>query len=82
MMRDTTKKKAGARIVAYVIIGVLVVFIASLVIAVAADGEWGALGIIGIYGLMIAAVVVGIVIALRQRMREIDSGEEEDAKQY
>lgn len=82
MMRDTTKKKTGARIAALVVVGFLVLLIASLLIALAADGEWAAMGIIGIYALVIGAVVVGIVIALRQRIREIDSGEEEDAKKY
>ena len=82
MMRATTKKKTGARIAALVVVGFLVLLIASLLIALAADGEGAAMGIIGIYALVIGAVVVGIVIALRQRIREIDSGEEEDAKKY
>ena len=29
-----------------------------------------------------AAVIIGVLLAVRQRMREIDAGEEEDARQY
>lgn len=81
-MQDTTKKKKAAKIAAFTVIGFLAAFIASLLIALAADGAWAAMGVIGIYAVLIAAVIVGVVIALRQRMREIDSGEEEDAKKY
>ena len=35
-----------------------------------------------IYGGVIVAAIVGVVAALRQRLQEIESGEEEDAKQY
>ena len=82
MMRDTTKKKAGAGIAALVLIGFLTLFIVALIVAVAAEGELAAMAVIGIYVLIIAAVIVGIGIALGQRIREINSGEEDDAKQY
>jgi len=31
---------------------------------------------------VIVAVIVGVVVALNQRLREIEGGEEEEAKQY
>ena len=42
MMRDTTKKKIGARIAALVIVGFLTVFVVFLVAAVVAEGELAA----------------------------------------
>lgn len=35
-----------------------------------------------VYGLMIIAAMVGVVIALRQRLKEIEGGEEDEAAQY
>lgn len=40
------------------------------------------MGILIVYGLLIVAVILGVLAALRQRLKEIESGEEEDAKQY
>ena len=36
----------------------------------------------GLYSLMIVAMIVGVLMALRQRLQEIRGGEEEDAKKY
>lgn len=36
----------------------------------------------GLYGVLIVAMIVGVVMALCQRLREIWGGEEEDAKKY
>lgn len=33
-------------------------------------------------GAVFLAVLVGVFLALRQRLKEVDSGEEEDAKKY
>ena len=35
-----------------------------------------------IYGGIILAIILGIAAALRQRLRELESGEEEDARKY
>ena len=35
-----------------------------------------------LYALVLLAVIVGVVIALIQRLREIERGEEEDARKY
>lgn len=34
------------------------------------------------YGILGGAVVVGVLLALRQRLEEIDGGEEDEASQY
>ena len=34
------------------------------------------------YAIVGTAIIAGILLALRQRLREIDRGEEEDASQY
>lgn len=81
-MHEISKKKRAAMLCAAAVIGFLLAYFGSVLIAVAMDDAWAALAILGIYGLMILAAVVGIVLALRQRMRELDTGEEEDAKQY
>ena len=47
------------------------------------DGEgFAAMLFLLIYGVLGGAVVVGVMLALRQRLREIDGGEEDDAAQY
>ena len=38
--------------------------------------------VFGLYGLLIVAMIVGVLVALRQRLREIRGGEEEDAEKY
>ena len=45
-------------------------------------GKALAVGFLLIYGGVIVAAIVGVVAALRQRLQEIEGGEEEDAKQY
>ena len=39
-------------------------------------------GIILIYIILIVAVVAGIIVSIRKRIREKASGEEEEAKKY
>lgn len=83
-MRDTTKKKRGAIIAAVVVIAVLSAYLGSFLFAMVAESLEGlAVALIMIvYGGMILAVIFGVVAALNQRLKELDGGEEEDAKQY
>ena len=46
------------------------------------SGDGGAVVILILYALVLLAVIVGVVIALIQRLREIERGEEEDARKY
>lgn len=83
-MRDTTKKKRGAIIAAVVVIAVLSAYLGSFLFAMVAESLEGlAVALIMlVYGGMILAVIFGVVAALNQRLKELDGGEEEDAKQY
>ncbi len=85
-MQDTTKnsKKKAPIICAAVVIGLLGIFLATILFPLIGEvyGELLAVGFLLIYGLGIIAVIIGVLVALRQRMKEIESGEEEDARKY
>lgn len=83
-MRDTIKQKKAAILCAVIILGVIGIFLAAMIFTVF-EVEFGVLAVaafILIYGAAILAVIIGIIIALRQRLKEIESGEEEEAKKY
>ena len=83
---DRRKKRIGSIMAAlFVPFYVLPLVIGSVFAAVAfiRDGEClAAILFLLIYGVLGGAVVVGVVLALRQRLREIEGGEEDDAAQY
>lgn len=88
-MRKTTKKKLAPvliAVVAAVFLGGF--FFLPLIIALSAYAETGFAAEFFIpfsmicYALIGVSIIVGVLLALRQRLREIDGGEEEDAKQY
>ena len=86
-MRETTekkRKKRGPVLCAAVVIAIAAFYLAVVVYPLLGEcyGEAVALGILVLYGLVILAVIVGVLLALRQRLKEIEGGEEEDAKQY
>jgi len=77
--------------VAPVVVALLVIAYITPVIAVAVMSMAGLLEMGGglapalcllLYLLMGGGVVAGVFMALRQRLREIDGGEEEDAQKY
>lgn len=83
-MRNTTKKKWAAIVCTVAVILVLAVYLGGLLFAGLSEEQdmlsvWL---ILGVYGAGIVAVIVGVVFALSQRLKEIEGGEEEDAKQY
>ena len=79
------RSKSIAPIVCAVVIITLVMATIG-VFAFAAAIVWmesTAVGIlIGVYALLYVAIIVGVVFALRERLREIRGGEEDDASQY
>ena len=83
-MRNTTDKKQGAIACAAVGIGFFVVILAILLFSLVAEtcADWIAWLVVLLYGAIILAVILGIAAALRQRLRELESGEEEDARKY
>lgn len=90
-MRKTTDKK-GHGLLGGVIVTILVVGLVLLVLTVLFQalgpvfpflGQLGAsLGILLFYIGAIVAVGVGVVVALYQRWKEIQGGEEDEAKKY
>lgn len=83
MMRNTTKKIAPILCAVFMIL-VLAAYLAVFLFAMLAERmEILAVSILmGVYVLLIVAVIAGVIIALRQRLQEIDGGEEDAAKQY
>ena len=85
-MRNDTKnrKKKTSIISAAVVLAALGIFLATILFPLIGEvmGEALAVGFLLIYGGAIIAAIVGVIAALRQRLREIEGGEEEDAKQY
>lgn len=84
-MENRNRKK-----IAPVVIAVLVVvYVAPLVGMVAyaagllgAEGGWGVLPFLLLYAAVGGAVIVGVLSAMSQRLREIDGGEEDEASKY
>lgn len=86
-MRNGTKgksKKTAPIICAGVIVAVLGAFLGTILypLMVFAHGVTFAMIFLIAYGLIIAAVIIGVIIALIQRLKEIKGGEEDDASQY
>ncbi|MGN0978021.1 MAG: hypothetical protein ACI4PH_08205 [Faecousia sp.] len=83
-MQNTIKKKRGAVVSAAVIVGLVGLILAAVLVPLIREayGEGIAVGFLVVYGLALVAVIVGVLAALGQRLKEIESGEEEDAKKY
>ena len=80
-MRKNTKRAAifsALAVVAFFLI--YLVLMASAVLEVPEDTV-GVLAAV-FAGVIFLAIIVGVLLALRQRLKEIDGGEEEDAKKY
>ena len=84
-MRKTTdtKKLRGAVIAAVVMAGLMLVFAVCMVGACFAGSEDAAgIVILMVTALIFLAMAVGVLIALVQRKKEIEGGEEDEAKKY
>lgn len=82
-MRKNTKKLAPIACAAIVIV-LLALYIAVILFTLFTESLGDLIGIVVVVvatGIILAAII-GILAALRQRMKEIDKGEEEDAKIY
>ena len=88
-MRSSSERR-GKRKGSILSAAVVLLWLAELILAVALTaleaaraGECGAAALLlALYGVLGGAAVIGVVLALRQRLREIDGGEEDDAAQY
>ena len=80
------KKRRGAMLSALVVLLWLAGLVAVVIFAAAEAAREGAIGagalLVLLYGTLGGAAMVGILIALRQRLQEIEGGEEDDAAQY
>ena len=77
------RKKIAPWIVALVFIVFIGSYIGILIVAQLQAREVPfAVVFIGLYIVVLAAMIVGIILALRQRLKEIDGGEEDEALQY
>ena len=83
-MQNVIKKKRTAVIAASVVIALMTAYLVAIIIPLAREclGESIAIAILVIYGAVILAAILGVTLALRQRLKEIESGEEDEAKRY
>lgn len=85
-MRGNTDRRRGALGAVIAAAGTalaVVLFIGSLLWVMLEEGPVpAAVGIMIVYGLFGAAVVIGVFAAMFQRLREIRKGEEENARKY
>ena len=81
-MRETIERKKRAAVLCAVVLALLLAVCLALLFLPALSvpaGEWLAIGITAV---VIVAMIAGVIAAASQRVRELDSGEEEDAKRY
>ena len=84
MSRNKEDKKRGAVISAVIIITMLAVFVGCILFPLISEmgGVFFAVMLLMLYIAGILAVIFGIIAALKQRLEEIEGGEEEEAKKY
>ena len=84
-MSETKKDKKQASIVSAVIIIVLLaMFVGFILFPLISEmgGVFFAVMLLMLYVAGILAVIFGVIAALKERLKEIESGEEEEAKKY
>lgn len=83
MQNATENKKLAPVICALAVIVIMAVYIAVMIYPMLeARGNIALILFFAVYILMTAGVIVGVILALRQRLKEIDGGEEEEAKKF
>ena len=84
MSRNKEDKKRGAVISAVIIITMLAVFVGFILFPLISEmgGVFFAVMLLMLYIAGIIAVIFGVIAALKQRLEEIEGGEEEEAKKY
>lgn len=81
-MQGNSKKKMGSLIAAVVIIVLVAILIVAFVLLINGEENAGANGVLWAYIAVLGAVIIGVLISLWQRFKEISKGEEEEAKKY
>lgn len=85
MQNDTKRRKRVAPIVcAVVVIALLLIYLIIILFPVlgAEIGDGMAIAVLIICALALLTVIGGVILALCQRLKEIEGGEEENAKKY
>ena len=84
-MQKNTKKKIAPIVVAVLVVayvGPLVGMAAYAAGLLGAEGGWGVLPFLLLYAAAGGAVILGVLVAMAQRLKEIDGGEEDEASKY
>lgn len=82
-MRKSTKGRGPVIVAALGTIVVALLFFGSLLWVMLEEEPIPAvIGIMAVYAILGIAIIVGVLCAMVQRLREIRGGEEEDAKKY
>ena len=84
-MQKNTKKKIAPIVVAVLVVayvGPLVAMVAYAAGLLGTQGGWGVLPFLLLYAAVGGAVIVGVLAAMAQRLKEIDGGEEDEASKY
>lgn len=84
-MHDTTKLKKRGAIISAAVCGVItLLYIAVIAFALSGEDSESTLVWIftGVYLFAMGAVLIGVMAALRQRLKEIEGGEEDAARIY
>ena len=83
------EKRNRKKIAPVVIAALVVIYICPIIGMVAyaaglagAEGGWSILPVLLLYAAVGGAVVIGVLAAAAQRLREIDGGEEDEASKY
>ena len=81
---DRKKKKKGAWICALIVIAFALVYLAVALVPIIQEslGDGFVIAFVLLYSAIVIAVIVGVLIALRQRLKEIEGGEEDVAAKY
>ena len=84
MSRNQNDKKRGAVVSAVIIISILAVFVGFILFPLISEmgGMLFAVILLMLYVAGILAVIFGVIAALKERLEEIESGEEEEARKY
>lgn len=84
-MESRNRKKIAPVVVAALVVAYIVPLVGMVAYAaglLGAAGSWGILPFLLLYAAAGGAVIVGILHAAAQRLREIDGGEEDEARKY
>ena len=84
MTMEKKSKKRVAVIAALVVIALMTAYLVAIIIPLVREimGVGIAMAILVLYAAVILACILGVTLALKQRLKEIESGEEDEAKRY